>query len=427
MDNLTHSLLGATLAYAGLNRVFEVPNSASLAGSEEHSAATDDRRSTDDTRRELRSELENHLSSRVTLLTILAANLPDLDIVTLPAPLFYLEHHRGYSHTFWGIVLLALLLPLPFLKWNRTFRQLHAPFHRKYLLLAVVSLLGTTSHLLLDFTNSYGVRPARPFSQRWIYGDFIPIVDPWIYLILGGVLFLIASRSLWKIVFWIAGIGTLSLLIWFYGRQTVPDSLATLRPLWFAALALIVLLRIGARTWVAERKQGLAVGCLLVLCFYYVFCWQLHERALRQVRAKGVGPFCVPFATASLAVAALPVSGNPFLWTFFVDDGSRLCSGKLSLTDGVVYTLSVFPKNPDPIAFEKVSQTCAGEVMLRFARFPVLEKEEQGDLRMIALSDLRFVSVPGRPGFGTIFIYFDRDWKEREDLKAACPWSEAIR
>ena len=34
--------------------------------------------------------------------------------------------------------------------------------------------------------NSYGVRLLMPFSDRWFYGDALYIVDPWLYLLLGG-------------------------------------------------------------------------------------------------------------------------------------------------------------------------------------------------------------------------------------------------
>jgi inner membrane protein len=46
----------------------------------------------------------------------------------------------------------------------------------------------------MDWLNSYGVRLLKPFSDRWFYGDALYIVDPWLYLILGGGVWL-ASRA----------------------------------------------------------------------------------------------------------------------------------------------------------------------------------------------------------------------------------------
>ena len=52
--------------------------------------------------------------------------------------------------------------------------------------------MGTGSHLLLDFTNAYGVRPFLPFSGRWYAWDIMFIFDP---LLL--VLFFWAWRVPW--------------------------------------------------------------------------------------------------------------------------------------------------------------------------------------------------------------------------------------
>jgi inner membrane protein len=50
--------------------------------------------------------------------------------------------------------------------------------------LLLVCFLGTLSHPLLDFLNTYGTRLAEPFSHRWFYGDTLFIMDPWIWLAL---------------------------------------------------------------------------------------------------------------------------------------------------------------------------------------------------------------------------------------------------
>ena len=52
--------------------------------------------------------------------------------------------------------------------------------------LLLLSCIGTWLHVFMDFLNSYGVRLLMPFSERWFYGDALYIVDPWLYLALGG-------------------------------------------------------------------------------------------------------------------------------------------------------------------------------------------------------------------------------------------------
>ena len=50
---------------------------------------------------------------------------------------------------------------------------------------AVVALL---SHLLLDYTNNYGLRPFFPFDGRWYAASIVFIVDPLILVLLIGAL-----------------------------------------------------------------------------------------------------------------------------------------------------------------------------------------------------------------------------------------------
>ena len=49
--------------------------------------------------------------------------------------------------------------------------------------------LPELSHILLDFTNNYGVRPFWPFSEKWYSWDIVFIVEPvmLLFLILGLV------------------------------------------------------------------------------------------------------------------------------------------------------------------------------------------------------------------------------------------------
>lgn len=149
MDNLTHSLVGLTAAKAGLER----------------------------------------LSPGATILCVLAANAPDSDVAVI---LFgdrwdLLQHHRGITHSFIGTAFLALLLPLIFYGIDRLWarlRQLSPKTNLRGLLIA--SFIASATHPLLDWTNNYGIRLLLPWNPRWFYGDLVFIVDPFLWLILGG-------------------------------------------------------------------------------------------------------------------------------------------------------------------------------------------------------------------------------------------------
>ena len=147
MDNLTHTLTGVAISHAGLSR----------------------------------------RTRFATVTLIVAANAPDIDVLTgFKGGLAYLEHHRGITHSLVGIAgLVALIWSLVYWAGRKARPKRGIPFEPRWLMLA--ALLGTGSHLLLDFTNGYGVRPFLPFSGRWYAWDIMPIIDPLllVFLLLG--------------------------------------------------------------------------------------------------------------------------------------------------------------------------------------------------------------------------------------------------
>lgn len=153
VENITHSLLGATLAELTL------PETASR-------------------------------SQRRVFFTvgIVASNLPDADLLytsITAEPLGYLLHHRGHTHTLVGLAGQALLIVAVYMlpAISRHVGELRP---RLWALIAA-SLL---SHLTLDSWNSYGVHPFWPLSNRWYYGDTIFIVELLFWTILGGALWM---------------------------------------------------------------------------------------------------------------------------------------------------------------------------------------------------------------------------------------------
>src|SRR5215471_7911337 len=105
-----------------------------------------------------------------TATAVIAANLPDIDIVVAPAgTAAYIDLHRGITHALIGIPILALLLAASIY-----------PFSGKFWKTFSVAILAMATHPLLDYANSYGMRPLIPFNGTWYYGDILFIFDPWI-------------------------------------------------------------------------------------------------------------------------------------------------------------------------------------------------------------------------------------------------------
>ena len=143
MDNLTHSLVGAVMGRMGLKR----------------------------------------LTPRAMPALILSANLPDIDSF-FAHPLGYeaIEAHRGFSHGLGGLVTMPVLAAAIILAWEKLRPGKEGPVKAGALL--AVCFLGTLSHPILDFLNTYGTRLLEPFSHRWFYGDTLFIMDPWIWIML---------------------------------------------------------------------------------------------------------------------------------------------------------------------------------------------------------------------------------------------------
>jgi inner membrane protein len=157
VDNLCHTLAGAALGHAGLAK-----------------------------------------QSALGMSTLLiASNLPDLDVGVFATSALPMAVRRGWTHGILAQALLPPLLAVAMLAWHHLVRRRRdstsvAPDIKTLTLLASI---GVLSHVFLDFLNSYGVRLLMPISNRWFYGDALYIVDPWMYLALGGgVMFAYVGR-----------------------------------------------------------------------------------------------------------------------------------------------------------------------------------------------------------------------------------------
>ena len=151
MEPITHLLFGANLGRAGLNRK----------------------------------------TAYATLTLTLAAESPDLDVVgRFIGSGFGFAHHRGFTHSFLGGILVAALVVAFVYALDRLW--LHRRKHDippRWGLLFAFAYLACLSHILLDFTNNYGVRPFWPFSGRWYSWDIVFIVEPvLLVLLIGGLL-----------------------------------------------------------------------------------------------------------------------------------------------------------------------------------------------------------------------------------------------
>ena len=261
LDNLTHSLVGATLAELAL------PAGAPRA-----------------------------MRRTFFIAGVVGANLPDADLVytwITPAPLGSLLHHRGHTHTVAGLALLGLamvavcLLP--------SIRDTIRPVRGRFWTLIAVAL---ASHLVLDSWNSYGVHPFWPLSSRWFYGDAVYILEPWIWMLLGVAAVLNTTSRVGRAFLGAAIVG----LVAFGTYLRVIPVIAT-AALVAVALALgVVLVRRSPR---ARAATSLALSAAFVAALF----------ATREVaRGKALATLDPDARTRVVDVVLSPAAANPLCW-----------------------------------------------------------------------------------------------------------------
>ncbi len=137
----------------------------------------------------------NRTTAYATLAMTLAAEAPDIDVLWgLRGPVAGFQHHRGITHTFLGAPLMALIVTGVVWVWHRwrihrvnkqasdsassqPSRSQHAPPVR-WAWIWLLALIADLSHLLLDWTNNYGLRPFFPFDRHWYAGNIFFIFEP---------------------------------------------------------------------------------------------------------------------------------------------------------------------------------------------------------------------------------------------------------
>lgn len=125
----------------------------------------------------------NRKTAYATLAAVLAAEAADMDVFAgFAGPVEELKHHRGITHTFIAAPLVAGAVFGVVWLWHRWRRKSGQPVHWGWLYAG--TLVAALSHILLDWSNNYGVRPFFPFNPRWYAGSFMFIAEPVLWAIL---------------------------------------------------------------------------------------------------------------------------------------------------------------------------------------------------------------------------------------------------
>jgi inner membrane protein len=337
-----------------------------------------------------------------------ASNFPDLDLVLtplLPAPLGYLLHHRGHTHTLlYALPQAVLLAALLWLLWPAARKLLAASAEaRRGLLLAIGA--GFLLHMAMDFLNSYGLHPFYPFDARWFYGDMVFIIEPLFWIAFGVPLAMMATRRVSKLVL-------LGMLI---GVPLAFTASGHLHPA--STVAMVVLaavLGIVQRRAGPAGRTGLAAAFAAVAAFIGVQAVSSDAaRSAVAARLQARDP-----GTRVADVALSPFPSNPLCWSFVSIEHKgpnfRVSRGVASVAPSLMDAHACPAAFAEPQAQKALSpavaivwdqqaalaelrgrkqQDCYFDAWLRFARSPALNADNATDLRFGENPDSNFATI----------------------------------
>lgn len=270
----------------------------------------------------------NRMTAYATLAMTLAAEAPDIDMLSyLGGPVAGFAHHRGITHTFIGAPFMALAvtgLVWCFDRWRRRRKRKPPVQPVRWFVIWLLALIADGSHLLLDYTNSYGLRPLFPFNPHWYAWSIMPIVSP----VMLGLL-----------------------------------AMGLLMP----ALLGLVESEMRRRQRGALHGRSWAVAALVGVALLYTLRAVEHDRAIDLVRQFGSGT-----AAPLVRVAAVPAMVDPFLWHTLAATPTSYQTVTAHMLHGTLDDLASIPKPPETPAVRAAEQTFLGRVYMDWSSWPVI-------------------------------------------------------
>lgn len=280
----------------------------------------------------------NRRTALATATMTLAAEAPDLDVLWgFKGPVYGFAHHRGFTHSFLGLILVSTVVTgFMYLVWLVRGRRTSIPgLPPRWGLLFLFAYIAGLSHLLLDFTNNYGVRPFWPFWEKWYSWDIVFIFEPALYIIL------------------IAGL----LLPALFSRD---------EPL--------------------PRGRKFAVAALICVALLYAFRDHEHRHAVQALRQQQFE------SGAPVRVSAYPYYWSLYQWYAVAETASSFATTDIDSRTGQLNRseLEYFSKPPETPVTLAAKRSYLGRVYLSWAQYPLVTESESGEDSIVRFRDLRY-------------------------------------
>jgi len=280
----------------------------------------------------------NRKTALATATLVIAAEITDVDLLyRLGGPVVGFQHHRGWTHSFAAVPVMAALAVALVWGWRRLFRKERAErgtlaianrpdLPVRWGLLYGYACLAALTHLLLDYITSYGIRLFEPFSFKWYSWDIVYTVDPFMWLVLG------------------LGLAVPTLFGLIHAKS-------------------------GAHHAALSGRRGAVLGLLAIVLMWGFRDYQ-HRHVVTELNAQRY------HGEKPVRADAYPYAWNPFVWhgvietrNFFETLQVNTLGGDLDPEDAV-QTYDKPEETPITIAAKKSG---LGRVYLDWARYPMTE------------------------------------------------------
>ena len=308
----------------------------------------------------------NRKTAYATLAAVLAAEAADLDVFWgFAGPVEGLKHHRGITHTFIATpVVAAVAVGATWLyhRWHehRRAQRLKSlpppepgapprpgsqPVRWWWVYLA--AFLSSLSHIALDWTNNYGIRPFYPFDPKWYAGSFVFIAEPAFWALLLAALIIPGILGL--------------------AEREISSR----------------------RTTTPFRGRGWAIFALLGMFLIWCLRYAQHAQAEALVRNNPITIDPVD------RLAAQPYPWNPFRWHLIVETPAYYQFAEVNTRTGDIASdaqTDQMYKPADTPAVDAAKQTLLGKVYLDWGRWAVVQ--DIGQVQVIGIDPPKL--PPGR-------------------------------
>lgn len=345
-----------------------------------------------------------------TATLVVAANAPDIDVFAYThGEYFALSFRRGITHGLPALLILPFIVAGLMLGWDRWVRRRRHPDAEPARPPAVflLSVVGLLTHPTLDWMNTYGMRWLLPFDDVWTYGDALFIVDPWLWLMLGGAVFLATSRG------WAAriGWGSLGLIATALITMAPLPLAAGVRILWVLGIITVAGAAAAGRPSGAHGRRRLAatMGILATLYIGGMVAADLAARRAVQRAATAAG-----LEVRDLMVQPLPA--NPFAAEVEVLTADAFVPGVHRWLRRPAVEL--FPDRavplrqaPDDLSASEVTRIVeAAEAVpdahywLEWSRYPYVQVAPEGTGWRVTFRDARYDGQEGAGGLSSVTV-----------------------